>query len=151
MDLKGNILNDEIICTSMVVNSRIYLPNFVNVNENEKLVLMANDENSLFITSLDAVNERINTLINNEREGYIYVNNNPIENIYSSILDIPICKNDEKGFYFEYNDILESFLDDNDELNGKSPVVFQNVYGRLRMYYSLEKLKNSIGSKSHRK
>ena len=143
MNLEKYTMEKLLIRTSYIDAWRIYLPEFAEACEGEKLVILANDEYSVFILPFDVVQERINTLRSNG------LAENVINNLYTSIIDVVECKNIE-GICFEYNSIFESFLDE-EVKESKEPLVFQNINGKLKMYFSTNAFKESTYKNTRRR
>ena len=112
-------------------------------NVGEKLVILANDEHSIFIKSIEDVQSRITVLEDRAKTYPSYIEE--INELYSSILDITTVYDlgEKKGLRIQYNDIVYAFLDTDNRARSE-PVVFQNINGKLKMYFSMQDFKSSI-------
>lgn len=143
MDLERYSLTRDVIETNYLEDMSIVLPSFAGFNVGEKLVLLANDEYSIFIKSIEDVQSRITVLKDKAKTYPSFMEE--INELYSSILDITTVYDlgEKKGLRIQYNDIVYTFLDTDNRARSE-PVVFQNINGKLKMYFSMQDFKNSI-------
>ncbi len=144
MKLDTLSLEGTLMSMSDVDGYNIFLPDFVEADYGEKLVLLANDEYSVDVIPLQELQESISTIKNAKLDDEIALND-----IYAAIIDTTVVES--------YNGLKKVFAVNfvnyflKDGVCGKKPVVFQNVNGTLRMYYSIEAFKASVNAKARKR
>ena len=144
MKLDNGNLDGTFISIAKVDGYNIELPDFVEADYGEKLVLIANDEYSVNIVSLDKLKKDINNIKENDLNNEISLND-----LYAAIIDTTVVESFDglkKAFSVNF---VSYFLENG--VNGKKPVVFQNVNGLLRMYYSVDAFKASVNAKARKR
>lgn len=151
MYLENDIDKNYTTCKSIVDGNRMVdLPKFCSVENYEKFVLIANNENSALVVPLEKVKALISELKGKlggpHHPTMVNGINEKLNELYSSIIDkveaIPMDASDTR--YGIHLGIAYDFLDkpnqDEDEC-----VIFQNVNGVLVMHYGCESFKKNVG------
>ena len=146
MKLDNENLDTTLLSIGEVDDYNIELPDFVEADYGEKLVLIANDEYSVNIVPLENLQRKINII----RESSV-TSEKLLNDLYAAIIDTTVVES-YKGLkkVFSVN-FADNFLEDRNPVSGKKPVVFQNVNGTLRMYYSIEAFKASVNDKARKR